>query len=99
MRKINSIIKKITVCLFAVICLSSNYAIVANADEVEGSDVAIIEIQDYTVEGGMIEAGKDITVNKCSGINDCPYLFPSDDLKHKAPRTDIKDLLGRWTIP
>ncbi|MBQ7148236.1 MAG: hypothetical protein IJR96_05750 [Pseudobutyrivibrio sp.] len=63
MRKLNSIIKKITVCLFAVICLSSNYAIVANADEVEGSDVAIIEIQDYTVEGGMIEAGKEITVN------------------------------------
>ena len=43
--------------------------------------------------------GKDITVNKCSGINDCPYLFPSDDLKHKAPRTDIKDLYGRWSIP
>ena len=40
--------------------------------------------------------GKDNTVNKCSGINDCPYLFPSDDLKHKAPRTDIKDLYGRW---
>lgn len=52
-----------TVCLCAVLCLGSNLSIVANADEVEGSAVAIIEIQDYTIEGGMLEAGKEITVN------------------------------------
>ena len=43
--------------------------------------------------------GKDSNVDKCSGINDCPYLFPSDDLKYKSPKEDIKDLLGRWSIP
>lgn len=63
MRNLKSIIKKITVCLFAVVCLSTNFAMVANADEVESSGVAIIEIKDYTIEGGMIEAGKEITVN------------------------------------
>ncbi len=60
---IKSIIKKVTVCLFALVCLSTNFAIVANADEVDGSSTAIIEIQDYTVEGGMIDAGNEITVN------------------------------------
>lgn len=63
MKNIKSIIKKMTVCLCAVLCLGSNLSIVANADEVDGSAVAIIEIQDYTIEGGMLEAGKEITVN------------------------------------
>lgn len=63
MKKIKTIINKITVCLCAVICLGANIAMVAEADEVDGSSVAIIEVQDYTVEGGMIEAGKEITVN------------------------------------
>lgn len=63
MNKIKSIINKIIVCLCVVVCITSNVVMVANADEVEGSDVAIIEIKDYSVEGGMIEAGKEITVN------------------------------------
>ncbi len=60
---IKSIIKKVTVCLTAAVCLATNFAMVANADEVVGSDAAIIEIQDYAVEGGMIDAGNEITVN------------------------------------
>ena len=63
MKKLKSIIRKFTVCLCAVICLGANITMVANADEVDGSSVAIIEVQDYTIEGGMIEAGKEITVN------------------------------------
>ena len=43
--------------------------------------------------------GSDENIYHCNGIEDCPSLFPSEELKHKAPRTDIKDLLGRWTIP
>ncbi|QFJ53916.1 hypothetical protein [Pseudobutyrivibrio xylanivorans] len=73
-----SFIRKITVCLFAVVCLGVNFGIVANATEVEapqpetsqeavssveGSQIAIIEIEGYTIDGGMIEAGKEITVN------------------------------------
>ena len=43
--------------------------------------------------------GKDENVNQCNGINNCPSIFPNDELIHKAPRKDIKDLLGRWSIP
>ncbi|SCZ79688.1 hypothetical protein [Pseudobutyrivibrio xylanivorans] len=35
----------------------------AVATTAEGSSAAIVEVQDYTIEGGMIEAGKEITVN------------------------------------
>lgn len=64
MKNMKAIIKNITVCLFAVVCMVANYTMVADATEViESSAVAIIEIQDYSVEGGMIEAGKNITVN------------------------------------
>ncbi|SHJ33577.1 COG1361 family protein [Pseudobutyrivibrio xylanivorans] len=88
MKNLNNILKKITVCLFAIICIGTNMSLVANATElgetaeeateateetttqtttvaepVEGSVAAIIEIQDYTIDGGMIEAGKEITVN------------------------------------
>ncbi|SFO24610.1 hypothetical protein SAMN04487831_1148 [Pseudobutyrivibrio sp. UC1225] len=63
MRKLNKILKTIIVCLFAIICLGTNITMVANATEGEGSVVAIVEIQNYSVEGGMIEAGKEITVN------------------------------------
>ncbi len=85
MKNLNNILKKITVCLFAIICIGTNMSMVANATElgataaeiveeaaaqattvsepVEGSVAAIIEVQDYTIEGGMIEAGKEITVN------------------------------------
>ena len=43
--------------------------------------------------------GKDENVNQCNGKNNCPSIFPNDELIHKAPRKDIKDLLGRWSIP
>ena len=63
MKKLNKILKTITACLFAIVCLGANMTMVANATEVEGAVVAIVEIQNYSVEGGMIEAGKEITVN------------------------------------
>lgn len=79
MRKISSLLKTITTCLFAFICVAYTFTITANATELEaapeaqattevqseteGSAVAIIEVQGYTINGGMIEAGKDITVN------------------------------------
>ncbi|SDI87368.1 hypothetical protein SAMN05421493_1358 [Pseudobutyrivibrio sp. 49] len=63
MKKFNKIIKTITVCLFAIICLGVNMTMVANATEVESSVAAIVEIQEYDIDGGMIEAGKEITVN------------------------------------
>ena len=70
MRKFSNILKTFTICLFAVLYIGANMSLVANATEVnettepaEGAAVAVIEIQDYTVEGGMIEAGKEIIVN------------------------------------
>ena len=63
MKKLNKILKAITVCLFAIVCVGANMTMVANATEAEGSVVAIVEIQNYSIEGGMIEAGKEITVN------------------------------------
>lgn len=68
MKKFSKILKKITVCLFACLCLVANISMVANATEVEsapveGSVVAMIEVQEYSIDGGMIEAGKEITVN------------------------------------
>ena len=43
--------------------------------------------------------GKDEIIDKCNGIKDCRSIFPTDELVHKAPRKNIKDLLGRWSIP
>lgn len=43
--------------------------------------------------------GNDEKLSECKGINDCPSLFPDEELKNKSPRKDIKDLLGRWSIP
>ncbi|CBK75178.1 hypothetical protein CIY_25630 [Butyrivibrio fibrisolvens 16/4] len=63
MRKYNNVLKKIMVCLFTVLCLVANTKIVANATEVDGNAMPIIEVQDYSIDGGMIEAGKQITVN------------------------------------
>ena len=72
MRKLSNILKTFTICLFAVLYIGANMTLVANATEAnetaasesaEGAAVAVIEIQDYTVEGGMIEAGKEIVVN------------------------------------
>ncbi len=63
MRKYNNVLKRIIVCLFTVLCLGANTKMVANATEVDGNAMPIIEIQDYSIDGGMIEAGKQITVN------------------------------------
>ena len=63
MKKISSKIKAIVICLATVICTLANVGIVANATEAEGSQVAIIEISDYTIDGGMLDSGKQITVN------------------------------------
>ena len=41
----------------------------------------------------------DENISHCSSVRDCPSVFPSEELKHRSPRKDIKDLLGRWTIP
>ena len=43
--------------------------------------------------------GNDENINQCKGPKDCPSLFPSEELKNKRPKEDIKDLLGRWSIP
>ena len=43
--------------------------------------------------------GNDEKKSVCKGITDCPSLFPDEILKHKSPRKDIKDVLGRWSIP
>ncbi len=63
MRKINRFFKSVVICLLAVICFGVNSNIVANATEAAGSAYAIVGVKSYTVEGGMIEAGKEITVN------------------------------------
>ncbi len=63
MKKLNKFIKAFAVCLIAIMSVAANMNTVAYAAEVEGSTVAIIEIEDYSIEGGMISAGKEITVN------------------------------------
>lgn len=63
MRNIKNTLKRITICLVAFVCISANITMVAKATEVESSSAPIIEVQNYTIEGGMIEAGKEITVN------------------------------------
>jgi hypothetical protein len=63
MKKYNNVLKKIIVCLVTVLCLGVNNREVVNATELDGNAMPIIEIQDYSIDGGMIEAGKQITVN------------------------------------
>ena len=78
MKKINNILKTLFVCLFAVVIVGANTTFVSFATEVEetaeaeqetpaleaeSSVVAIVEVESYTIEGGMLEAGKDVTVN------------------------------------
>ena len=66
-----------------------------------------IRSSEYTVQETVVKMalcsglllGNDENINKCNGIKDCPSLFPSDELIHRAPRKSIKDLLGRWSIP
>ena len=87
MKKINSILKTLFVCLFTVVIVGANTTFVSFATEVgapaeeaateapatvetapevvkaEGSAIAIVEVESYTIDGGMLEAGKDVTVN------------------------------------
>ena len=65
MRKINKFLKTIVVCLFAAFVVMTNVSVVANATELnpESSSVAIVEISGYDIDGGMLEAGKQITIN------------------------------------
>jgi hypothetical protein len=66
-----------------------------------------IKSSEYTIYETIIKMalasglllGNDENVNQCHGIMDCPSVFPSEELKNKSPREDIKDLLGRWSIP
>ena len=66
-----------------------------------------IKSSEYTVYETVVKMalasglllGNDEKINQCNGINDCPSIFPSEELKNKSPREDIKDLLGRWSIP
>ena len=66
-----------------------------------------IRSSEYTVYETVVEMalssglllGSDEKTNTCIGIEDCPSLFPNEELKHKSPRDNIKDLLGRWSIP
>ena len=66
---------------------------------IRSSEYTVYETIVRMALGSGLLLGNDENINKCSGIKDCPSLFPSDELKHKAPRKDIKDLLGRWSIP
>ena len=70
-------------------------------------EVYSIKSSEYTIYETIIKMalasglllGNDENVNQCHGIKDCPSVFPSEELKNKSPREDIKDLLGRWSIP
>ena len=70
-------------------------------------EVFSIKSSEYTIYETIIKMalasglllGNDENVNQCHGIKDCPSVFPSEELKNKSPREDIKDLLGRWSIP
>ncbi len=69
MKKITSIIRTSLICLLAIVSMTLNFSVVAKATEGETTVVtsngipAIIEVASYSVDGGVIEAGKDITIN------------------------------------
>ena len=66
---------------------------------IQSSEYTIHEtIAKMALASGLL-LGNDEKNEKCNGIKDCPSLFPNDKLKNMAPRKDIKDLLGRWSIP
>ena len=66
-----------------------------------------IQSSEYTIQETIVKMalasglllGNDENIENCNGINDCPSLFPNNELKNIAPINDIKDLLGRWSIP
>ncbi len=62
MKKNISIIKTIAVCLFMVSCIFVNDCFISNASQVGGADAAVVEVEGYSVEGGMLASGKEITL-------------------------------------
>ena len=74
---------------------------IANLEDytIRSSEFTIQEtIIKMALSSGLL-LGKDEIIDKCNGIKDCRSIFPTDELVHKAPRKNIKDLLGRWSIP
>ncbi len=63
MKKNFSILKFCIACLLAFMISILNYSVVANATEAEGTIAAVVVIENYSVEGGPLEAGKDVTIN------------------------------------
>ena len=66
-----------------------------------------IRSSEYTVHETIVRMalasglllGSDEKINSCHDINECPSLFPSEELKNKSPKENVKDFLGRWSIP
>ncbi len=56
-------LKASVVCLLAFAIGVINFGVVAGATEPEGTIAAVVVIESYTVEGGPLEAGKDVTIN------------------------------------
>ncbi len=63
MSKIFATFKVSFVCLLALAIGVLNSSVVANATEVEGTIAAVVVVESYAVEGGHLEAGKDVTIN------------------------------------
>ena len=63
MNKVISFFKTGVVCLLAFAISVLNFSVVANATEAEGTIAAVVVIENYSVEGGPLEAGKDVTIN------------------------------------
>ncbi len=69
MKKITNIFRFSLICLLAVMFMAANATIVARATEGEvaasltSSSNAVVVVDSYSVEGGIIEAGKNITIN------------------------------------
>ena len=66
---------------------------------IKSSEYTVYEtIVRMALSSGLL-LGNDEKRSVCKGIKDCPSIFPDEKLKNKSPRKDIKDLLGRWSIP
>lgn len=63
MNKIFFGIKMGVACLLAWAISVLNFNVVAYATEAEGTIAAVVVIEDYSVEGGPLEAGKDVMIN------------------------------------
>lgn len=63
MKKNFSILKFGVACLLAFVISILNFSVIANATEAEGTIAAVVVIENYSVEGGPLEAGKDVTIN------------------------------------